>query len=225
MLSTGQGVLGHNTFAYCLGNPGSMVDTLGYRPDFLVNLTDCTDGGGGEATIYADGEAISISVTSASIVICAYVNICGPLDADTIIAGIEEYWSGSFEVFGSKKRLKTYVYKGTSKNGKSLVIKTRNKQGVSNVKWRWFNLLWSPQDNGRMTLFKGDSRTKIDYTEQQLKWVAAHEFGHLMGVKDYYAKYPNSTKDSIFNKFGDTVTGNDIEKVLYSFITESIGDW
>jgi hypothetical protein len=71
MLSTGQGVLGHNTYAYCLNNPVSMVDTLGYRPDFLVNLADCTDGGGGEATIFADGEAISISVASASIVICA----------------------------------------------------------------------------------------------------------------------------------------------------------
>ena len=32
MLSTGQGVLGHNAYAYCLGNPVNMVDTLGTRP-------------------------------------------------------------------------------------------------------------------------------------------------------------------------------------------------
>ena len=43
LLSTGQGVLGHNAYAYCLGNPVNMVDTLGSRPDLIVNTMDDGD--------------------------------------------------------------------------------------------------------------------------------------------------------------------------------------
>ena len=40
LLSTGQGVLGHNCYAYCLGNPVNMADSSGARPDVSVNLSD-----------------------------------------------------------------------------------------------------------------------------------------------------------------------------------------
>ncbi len=43
LLSTGQGVLGHNCYAYCLGNPVNMVDISGSRPVISVNVSD---GGG-----------------------------------------------------------------------------------------------------------------------------------------------------------------------------------
>ena len=43
MLSTGQGVLGHNCYAYCLGNPVSLVDTLGQRPAKGMNNPDDED--------------------------------------------------------------------------------------------------------------------------------------------------------------------------------------
>ena len=32
LLSTGQGVLGHNCYAYCLNDPIKLIDTLGHRP-------------------------------------------------------------------------------------------------------------------------------------------------------------------------------------------------
>ena len=40
LLSTGQGVLGHNAYAYCLGNPVGMVDDGGTAPDHNISLTD-----------------------------------------------------------------------------------------------------------------------------------------------------------------------------------------
>ena len=42
LLSTGQGVLGHNCYAYCLGNPVGMVDDGGHAANgtFTVNMTD-----------------------------------------------------------------------------------------------------------------------------------------------------------------------------------------
>ena len=52
LLSTGQGVLGHNCYAYCLGNPVGMVDSLGSRPTIAVNMSD---GGGSDSQfIYYD---------------------------------------------------------------------------------------------------------------------------------------------------------------------------
>ena len=38
LLSTGQGVLGHNSFAYCLNNPVNMADDLGMRP--IISICD-----------------------------------------------------------------------------------------------------------------------------------------------------------------------------------------
>ncbi len=40
LLSTGQGVLGHNCYAYCLGNPGNMTDDGGNRPAKGANNPD-----------------------------------------------------------------------------------------------------------------------------------------------------------------------------------------
>ena len=47
LLSTGQGVLGHNSYAYCLNNPANMSDSCGSRPNFCVSMTD---GGGGSSS-------------------------------------------------------------------------------------------------------------------------------------------------------------------------------
>ena len=222
LLSTGQGVLGHNAFAYCLNSPISLTDNSGKRPIFAASMAD--SGGSSEAITYGKGEAISITVTSTSIMICAYVNVSGPISANLIISGIEETWSGNFDIDGSNKRLITRVITGKSSKGKSLKIKTKGKLGVSHVRWGLFGN-WSPRRNGKMTLFTGDRRSNHLYTEQELKWVAAHEFGHLMGVDDYYTKYPNSTKNSIFNNFGDYVTSEDVGKVLYAFINQTKALW
>ena len=46
-LSTGQGVLGHNAFAYCLNNPVNMSDDSGCLPNPLHRPVMVDDGGGG----------------------------------------------------------------------------------------------------------------------------------------------------------------------------------
>ena len=224
LLSTGQGVIGHNCYAYCLNKPVELMDWGGSVPSYNVMIAD-SGGSGGTSIIYGEGEAISIKVTSSQIVICAYVDISGPIDQKLIISGIEEYWSGTFEISGTHKTLKTSVIQGVSRNGKTIRIATKDKLGVSHVNWSWFGLYWSPQSNGKMTLFNGDKRSKYYYNESELKWVAAHEFGHLLGVEDYYKKHPNSPKDSIFNKFLGHLTSEDLEMVLNSFATQSIGRW
>ena len=49
LLSTGQGVLGHNAFAYCNNNPVALADDEGSRP-YAVQMTDS---GSGNAAYYA----------------------------------------------------------------------------------------------------------------------------------------------------------------------------
>lgn len=69
-----------------------------------------------------------------------------------------------------------------------------------------------------MTLYAGDSRRQQQYDDERLKWVSAHEFGHILGVDDYYTKYPDDDSfTSIFNIFGQPLTGTDIEMVLKAF--------
>ncbi len=53
MLSTGQGVLGHNAFAYCLDNPVCRIDPTGYRSllEFFKNLLQ-----GGRSGGYTGGD-------------------------------------------------------------------------------------------------------------------------------------------------------------------------
>ena len=46
-LSTGQGVLGHNSYAYCLNNPVNMSDDSGCLPNPLHRPVMVDDGGGG----------------------------------------------------------------------------------------------------------------------------------------------------------------------------------
>ena len=46
-LSTGQGVLGHNSYAYCLNNPVNMSDTSGCLPNPMHRPVMVNDGGGG----------------------------------------------------------------------------------------------------------------------------------------------------------------------------------
>ena len=48
LLSTGQGVLGHNAYAYCLGNPVGMVDDGGTSAGSLTGTVNIEDGAGGQ---------------------------------------------------------------------------------------------------------------------------------------------------------------------------------
>ena len=47
LLSTGQGVLGHNAYAYCLDDPANMFDDGGERSRRLTGRTEKEDGSGG----------------------------------------------------------------------------------------------------------------------------------------------------------------------------------
>ena len=51
-------------------------------------------------------------------------------------------------------------------------------------------------------------------SDNLLKWEIAHEFGHVLGIGDYYTSYRNQTFRSIMNRTYDPVTDADVSKLL-----------
>jgi predicted Zn-dependent protease len=99
------------------------------------------------------------------------------------------------------------------------------------------NGLWSKSTPGKITMYRGDSRNQHTYSAYDFRRVAAHEFGHILGVEDYYiyVQPENSVyradadpnKPSVFNLQWEQapVVSGDVEKVLTAFLTNKWQKW
>ena len=180
-----------NMYSYCENNTVNLTDYNGFKPkkDFETYVKQRW----GKNT-FGD-KKIRIRIKKNNIKINAYANISGKLkdkkikDGDKVMTygklickGIKKYWKGNFKIFNSYNVSLSTSIKSRSKN--SLSIKASNKYGVSNVTYGSSG--WRISSYGRMTIYKGDSRNKHLYTAGEFKRVAAHEFGHLIGLDDLY---------------------------------------
>ena len=220
-----------NLFLYCGNNPIMYYDPEGYSR--RLTLQQYFNSIYGEFTQPYSAN-IRVVVKDNTVTIHARLNpsgiygrgragkdsINGRYYSALIQAAIREYWSGTFTHDGITFTLKTIVSYSRS-NG----IKTNlyNSFGISNVRWPLFG--WSRSNYGTMNLYIGDSRgkPKVAYTVSQFKWVVAHEFGHLLGIRDNYSSKNKVT--SIFNVFGTKVQAVDIVKVLRAFYTNKVQGW
>ena len=69
------------------------------------------------------------------------------------------------------------------------------------------------------------TETNVEYDIEQFKWVAAHEFGHILGVGDAYTSRKSKDVISIYNVFGTELQEIDIEKVLTAWETGRFQKW
>ena len=165
-----------------------------------------------------------------------------------ITKAIEKKWSGTFNVKGVKRvKVKTKVWDKT--DGKDHIYATgqkwskitfKNSAGISQVEWPskvlWWGG-WSRSNPGNMKLFVGDSRNGNSnrYSKDNLKIVAAHEFGHILGIKDGYGSNKTKKINSImcdqwgsYNNIDQSkrkATGKDIEKALDAYNSNKIQSW
>lgn len=120
------------------------------------------------------------------------------------------------------------------KKNDSIKIKALNEYGVCNVRYRWF-FGWSISNYGNMTIYKGDSRvSNPKYSQDEFKRVCAHEFGHILGVKDLYNK-PQNIIDKYSYAGNYSMMGNqwlaphinnyDLQKVLLAFMNNKSQGW
>ena len=172
-------------------------------------------------------DPISVGKVGNTTYINVYVSIRGDGSDDTVkgtsityrqaaIDGIMSNW-GSSTVSINVFDVSNSIVMGQG----FLPIKIKRGTGVSNMpggSWE------SYQDPGQIILFQGDSRNNLTddlYTIDQLGWVAAHEFGHAMGIGDAYKVQGwagnNVDLPSIMNGFGTAAQGIDIRMVWQAY--------
>jgi len=127
---------------------------------------------------------------------------------------IEQYWSGTFDVYGYKATLSTTV-KESDNSG--INVHMLDSYGVSQA---IISGGWHIGNYGYIVMYRGDSRSdeRSYYNFAGFRYVAAHEFGHILGVDDIHNKGYKKKIDSIYNEFGSPVHNCDVEMVLMAFL-------
>jgi RHS repeat-associated protein len=219
LLSTGQGVLGHNCYAYCGDNPVSRVDYNGACwEDFLEWLKSLFGGGnrcGGKEVTNStsfynpDGRGdIDFQYENDTLSITVYAEYSGDGSYfDLVKEGIEEYWNGTYVLDdGSSLTINITVIEGVSPKGGSLKYILHTQYGRS----------------GGTELYPGLYEECSG--EKYIKWVSAHELGHQIGLHDAYKNNADGTCTfadyvSMMNRTYQPVTSRDVERVFRYYKT------
>ena len=197
-----------------------------------------------------------IEIKGNDITVTTYINFSGDADkifpgtnktyAQVAAEGIESIWTTTFSggklggvvydfVPGLKGSVTTKVYYALSSipfsvrgNQKYLSVRIYDQAGISrsgshNPFWSW-----SLADPGIIEMYSDDSRNNNPpYTEAEYRFVAAHEFGHTLGLSDAYPAANDGNKiinnaeigrDGImYSNIAAVIYSNDIEMILESF--------
>ena len=149
-----------------------------------------------------------------------------------IADGIKSNWEGSYAKSGNVNVYVTDLNDGKSHTvpatQRSLSITMSQGSGVSNMpggSWKSYS------DPGEIYIY--ESRDGNLQSAKNIGWIAAHEFGHVLGIGDAYPAvagspitdvYHNNIR-SIMNKFGTHAQGIDIEMALKAYTTDTWQAW
>ncbi len=163
--------------------------------------------------------------------------------AQVAAEGIESIWTTTFSggklgdivydfVPGLRGTVKTNVIYDTSYHPfsyehKYFSVRIYNQAGVSQS-GGYGNWSWSVSNPGIIEIYSDDSRNNNPpYTEAEYRFVAAHEFGHILGLSDAYPAANNNKKivdnaeigsDGImYSNIAAVIYSNDIEMILEAF--------
>ena len=216
--STGQGVLGNNMFAYCGNNPVNYEDLTGLAPRAIFATAYQYDG---DFSVFGVGQAITVTVCNNSVYIDAFMIFTGDVDIEYLINGIEQYWSGTYSYESRQLTVYVNVNQGVSSNGNAIQVVTSTSYGRSYCTMN--ERQWRKTKESTITVYSEY------YTYVGCDWTIAHEFGHSLGVYDYYTQEGLPGFDqyyqSIMNIPGVHATGADIVKMLLAFSTNTYQEW
>ena len=129
------------------------------------------------------------------------------------------YWEGTYCIKGVDKTLDIIIIEGKSVYGKSIPFITSHADSASNTV-------------GPVNM--ADVPTVYIYTMrggvyQNPQWTSAHEFGHCLGLEDYYTHEGemgfNPDHPGIMNKFGSHASSEEISMVRFAFYTMQYQYW
>ena len=218
---------GQSWYMYCNGDPVNQVDPSGLAPSTLSAWLSEN-----KMAITQNSTApIKVKVSGNAITIAAKFNVFGKLAPKKISSermtyqsafryGIENQWSGKFTVLGYSVSLKTSVTFGTTNAVEAYMYETYGHSSVS-----WPSSGWTKNNPGIVIMRRIEKGVTSAKTEKNFKWSAAHEFGHLLGIRDNYTQPENKRVTSIMNERDTNVQNIDVRKMLYAFGKNKVQGW
>ena len=220
-------------FAYCENNSVNNIDPDGFKAKNLEQYIKSIKG----TSVFGD-KKIKLEIKNNKITITVGFTLDGKLRSKKIndkfynqlfFSGIEKYWKGNFKIYGYNVSLKTIAIQRYTNE---IRVNSVDKFGISNVSLPFWG--WSISNYGKMTIYKGDSRNNVLYSANQFERVAAHEFGHILGVSDLYKKsqkvirkysYPGNYSFMAHQWAAPHINNYDLCRVLLAFMYNKYQGW
>ena len=207
-------------FAYCNNNPIFYVDNTGTSLSTIFATCYSYDGYSHTYGI-GEGQAITVTRNNNSIYIEAYMTFSGEVDPEFLVQGIKNYWEGTYSYGNETVNVYVNIYYGESINGNTITVQTYSSHGRSYCTINVFR--WKKTKESTITLYEDYYRYVAG------DWSIAHEFGHCLGVYDYYVYdylpgFDHSFQ-SIMNIPGVHACDSDLLKVLFAFTGNSYERW
>ena len=203
--------LGGNQFAYCASAPVRLRDANGHAFE--------------NADAIPENDALSVTVTPNGLDITVYLTITGDIDESIVVEGIMDYWNSQLvDSNGNVYNISTEVIVGSSPDGNSILVETSEGAGVTGTICTLYPISWVP-GYSKVSLYRkySDGRSK---TDDDLKWSIAHEFGHVLGIGDYYALDDHDPGfQSIMNGRNMKVSLADFFQVLCATVMKTWTTW
>jgi hypothetical protein len=184
-------------------------------------------------------DALKITISVNTVYIHWYCNITGDHLSSSvygntrkvIVSAIQGRWSGGYTIAGITGRVVvtvedlsdggSHIYASGQKWSKLYFSYTESK--VPHTDWPHG---WSRHDPGAMYLYAREVAGTKDYSLGWFQIVAAHEFGHILGIKDGYADPATKNINSIMCKEAlGFATNKDIQKALTAYKTNKVQRW
>lgn len=171
-------------------------------------------------------DALSVTFNSGNrINIEVYLTITGDVDDRIVYDGIMDYWNAKIPFNNSIISITTNVHIGNSPNGNTITIQTSEGSGITQTICTANSTVQWASGYSKVLLYRHyeDGSRKSD---NDMKWSIAHEFGHVLGIADYYIEkghYENY--HSIMNKRNMTVSLADVIHVVAATITKGWVTW
>ena len=136
-----------------------------------------------------------------------------------VTSGIKDLWEGEYWMNGQWVKLEVEFVEGVFGAGRNVVTININTEQIVRVGADAYNENFGSWSKGGNKFIRMYAYKKVDegsgiYTADHFKRTSAHEFGHSLGIWDYYETYDKNTGDIIMYGVPESIVAkNDLMRV------------